>query len=123
MEAPIRSLVPLCNVRSVPDSIGFYSKLGFRVENALPAEEDDETTWAYLVSDRAQLMVTRAGQPIDAGAQALWLYAYFDDTDAARARLVAAGVEAGPIEYPFWAPRGEFRITDPDGYVVMVTHT
>jgi len=30
---------------------------------------------------------------------------------------------AGPIQYPFYSPRGEFRIQDSDGYVIMVTHT
>jgi hypothetical protein len=38
-------------------------------------------------------------------------------------RLIAEGIEAGTIQYPFYAPRGEFRIQDPDGYVIMITHT
>jgi hypothetical protein len=24
---------------------------------------------------------------------------------------------------PFYAPRGEFRVKDPDGYDIMITHT
>jgi hypothetical protein len=32
-------------------------------------------------------------------------------------------VDAGPIQSPFWAPRGEFRVIDPDGYVLMISHT
>jgi hypothetical protein len=31
-------------------------------------------------------------------------------------------VEPGPIVHPFYNPNGEFRLSDPDGYVVMVTH-
>jgi hypothetical protein len=27
------------------------------------------------------------------------------------------------MAYPFYAPRGEFRLTDPDGYTLMITHT
>ena len=38
-------------------------------------------------------------------------------------RSLADGLEPGPIASAFYAPRGEFRLTDPDGWVVMVTHT
>ena len=31
-----------------------------------------------------------------------------------------AGVAGGEIKSPFYAPRGEFRVEDPDGYVLMV---
>jgi hypothetical protein len=48
---------------------------------------------------------------------------YCDDVPAFRSALLAAGVEAGPISQPFYNPRGEFRVTDPDGYVLMITHT
>jgi len=42
----------------------------------------------------------------------------------AHSRLTAQGqIDAGPIARPFYAPEGEFRVTDPDGYVLMVTHT
>ncbi len=34
--------------------------------------------------------------------------------------LVAAGVEAGEVEHPFYMPSGEFRVVDPDGYVLLV---
>jgi catechol 2,3-dioxygenase-like lactoylglutathione lyase family enzyme len=129
-QGSIRSLVPMAHVASVPASIEFYGKLGFRVLNSVPGAAG-EPRWAYLSSGQgprpgqgpAQLMLARASGPIDADQQAVLFYAYFDDTHAARERLMAAGIEAGPIEYPFWAPRGEFRIVDPDGYTVMVTHT
>jgi len=49
----------------------------------------------------------RATTPVVAGEQA----------------LLDAGVAAGDISSPFCAPRGEFRVTDPDGYCPMVTHT
>jgi hypothetical protein len=39
------------------------------------------------------------------------------------ATLVEAGLNPGEITTPFYAPRGEFELVDPDGYVVMVTHT
>jgi hypothetical protein len=42
---------------------------------------------------------------------------------ALRERLIADGIEAGTTHYPFYAPRGEFRIQNPDGYIIMITHT
>ena len=39
------------------------------------------------------------------------------------AALSASGVAVGAITYPFYCPNGEFRATDPDGYVCVVTHT
>jgi catechol 2,3-dioxygenase-like lactoylglutathione lyase family enzyme len=45
------------------------------------------------------------------------------DVAAFRSMLEEAGVNTGPIQHPFYAPRGEFRVTDPDGYVLMITHT
>ena len=39
-----------------------------------------------------------------------------------RVELEAKGVKVGPIKYPFYSPRGEFRIDDADGYTVFVSH-
>jgi hypothetical protein len=50
-------------------------------------------------------------------------YAYSEDVVAFRSLLVQAGVDAGPIEHPFYSPRGELCVTDLDGYVMMVSHT
>ena len=50
-------------------------------------------------------------------------YLYCDDLPAKHADLLARGIAAGPVERPFYAPRGEFRVTDPDGYALMLTHT
>ena len=55
--------------------------------------------------------------------QAVLFYLYCSDVAAFRTMLMEAGVEVGPINSPFYAPRGEFRVVDPDGYVLMVTHT
>ena len=105
MPGPVRALVPMVHVRSVPASVAFYARLGFEVENTFAPAGDEDPSWAYLGSDRAQLMLSKA------------------DVAALRERLVADGVAAGPIANPFYAPDGEFRIEDPDGYVIMVTHT
>lgn len=63
----VRSLVPMAHVRSVPASVGFYRRLGFEVENTFTPAGEGEPSWAYLTSDRAQLMVTKADEPVVPG--------------------------------------------------------
>ncbi len=122
-ERTLHSLVPLMAVRSVPRSIEFYGKLGFAVLNTHTPEGGTEPVWAELHAGGAHLMISRAQEAIDAAKQAVLFYLYTADVDAFRAELLGKGVQAGAVEYPFWAPRGEYRVEDPDGYVLMVTHT
>ena len=120
---PLSSLVPMLYVRSVKRSVEFYRKLGFVEGNTHTPEGGEEPVWAWLRSGGAHLMVAEASEPVDPEKQALLLYVYCPDVAAFRSDLIKAGVDAGPIKNPFYAPRGEFRVTDPDGYVLMVTHT
>ena len=118
-----RSLVPLVHVKSVPRSVEFYGKLGFVATNTHTPDGGTEPVWASLDVGDAHLMVSRARDANDPIQQGVLFYLYTPDVDAFRAELVSRGLQAGPVECPFWAPRGEFRLEDPDGYVVMVTHT
>lgn len=68
-------------------------------------------------------MLSQASEPIDPQQQAILFYFYCDDVISFRSKLLEAGVEADVVQYPFYAPRGEFRVTDPDGWALMVTHT
>ncbi len=111
------------HVKSVPRSIEFYERLGFTVRNTFVPDGRSEASWAWLQAGGAHLMVTRADEPVEASQQAVLFYLYCEDVPAYRAALQAQGVEVGEIQYPFYAPRGEFRVTDPDGFVLMVTHT
>jgi catechol 2,3-dioxygenase-like lactoylglutathione lyase family enzyme len=113
----------MVHVKSVPRSIEFYERLGFTVKNTFVADGRSEASWAWLSAGGAHLMVTRADEPVDASQQAALFYLYCGDVPAFRAALQAHGVAVGEIQYPFYAPRGEFRVTDPDGFVLMVTHT
>ena len=123
MTGPARALVPLVHVRSVAASIAFYARLGLEVDNTVAPAGEEDPSWAYLGSDRAQLMLSKADEPVVADQQGVLFYLCCDDVPALRERLVADGVAAGPIARPFYAPNGEFRIEDPDGYVIMITHT
>jgi hypothetical protein len=123
MPTPLRSIVAMIHVKSVPDSIEFYRKLGLDVGNTFTPSGQEEPSWAWLYSGEAQLMVTKADEPVIASQQAVLFYVYCEDVDAKRAELESMGVLVGPMQYPFYSPKGEFRIQDPDGYVLMITHT
>lgn len=110
-------------VADVERSIAFYRHLGFEVGDTFAAEGSTKPTWAWLYSGDAQVMLAAASKPVMAKEQGVLFYVHTDDTSAARASLDEAGLDPGPIATPFYAPRGEFRLVDPDGYVVMVTHT
>lgn len=68
-------------------------------------------------------MRARASDPIVPERQAILFYAYCDDVLAFRSHLLEAGVECSAVTYPFCAPKGEFRVTDPDRCGLMITHT
>jgi catechol 2,3-dioxygenase-like lactoylglutathione lyase family enzyme len=119
----LKSLVPMAYVQNVRRSIEFYAKLGFEVGNTHTPEGGGEPVWAWLKSGGAHLMLAQASEPVDPDKQAVLFYLYCPDPAEFRSELIAAGLEAGAIHHPFYAPRGEFRVADPDGYVLMVTHT
>lgn len=118
-----RQLVPMVFVAEVERSIAFYRQLGFEVGNTFAAENATKPTWAWLSSGDAQLMLAEACEPVVADQQRVLFYIYTDDVASAHASLAKAGLSPGVIETPFYAPRGEFRLVDPDGYVLMITHT
>lgn len=118
-----RRLVPMVSVAEVERSIVFYRHLGFEVGNTFTEEGATAPAWAWLHSDRAELMLAAADEPIIPDQQRVLFYIYTDDVAAARASLVDKGLDPGPITTPFYAPRGEFQVVDPDGYVLMITHT
>jgi catechol 2,3-dioxygenase-like lactoylglutathione lyase family enzyme len=115
-------LVAMISVANIERSIEFYRHLGFEVGNTFEPEGATKPSWAWLHSGEAQLMLSAATQPVT-NKDAMLLYAYTEDVEAAHASLDEAGLNPGVIRKPFYAPRGEFKTLDPDGYVVMVTHT
>lgn len=119
----LRSLVPFAHVANVPASVAFYRKLGFEVAGTFTPPNATDPTWVSLERGEARLMLAKATAPVVAEEQAVLFYLYFEDVPKTRRELEEAGVNAGPIQYPFYNPRGEFRVHDPDGYVLMLTHT
>ena len=117
-----RQLVPMASVAEVERSIAFYAHLGFEVGNTFAPQGATNLSWAWLQSGDAQLMVSRAAKAV-ADQHTVLFYIYTDDVAAAHESLAAAGLNPGEIKTPFYSPRGEFQLVDPDGYILMVTHT
>lgn len=122
MSSNPRRVTAMAHVASVSHSIAFYAHLGFTVRNTFAPHGALEPAWAFLESGDATLMLAAASGPIDREAQAVLFYLYYDDVAATHARLAALGLAVGPITHPFYCPRGEFRLLDPDGYCLMLTH-
>jgi len=116
----LASLVPLAHVADVRKSVEFYQLLGFEVKHTV--ENEGRLQWAWLQNGGADLMLARSARPMNADAQDVLFYMYAPDVAAYRADLEAKGVKVGPLKYPFYSPRGEFRIEDADGYTLFVSH-
>lgn len=116
------SLVPMAHVADVEASAAFYSALGFEACASFTPPGEARPVWLSLRSGCAELMLSRASAPVVAGQQAVLFYVYCGDVAAMHCRLAEAGLAPGPIATPFYNPKGEFRLVDPDGYVVMVAH-
>lgn len=113
----------MLSVADVERSTAFYRHLGFEVGNMFTCEGETKASWAWLQSGNAQLMLAAAASESILNKPTVLFYVYTEDVAAARASLVEAGLNPGAIATPFYAPQGEFELVDPDGYIVMVTHT
>ena len=116
----LAALVPLAHVADVRKSVEFYQLLGFTVKNVV--EREGQVQWAWLQNGGADLMIARSARPMNPGAQDILFYVYTPDVVAYRSELEAKGVKVGPVKYPFYSPRGEFRVDDVDGYTLFVSH-
>jgi hypothetical protein len=130
MRANVSHSVPMFHVMDIERSVKFYELLGFKAKN-LMRDHAGKAFWAWLScyqgdaeeqvkEESAAIMVTQASGPIDAEQQAVLLYLYSKDLPGLRKRVLAAGVDASAIETRFYMEKGEMRMTDPDGYVVLV---
>ena len=117
-EQRVTRLVPFVRVVDVERSVAFYRHLGFTVQEE--AKYRDRLSWALLQSERAEIMFEGTNPPIDPDRQRVQFYLYSSDLAALRDQLLQAGIEAGPIGDGSPGPREEMRVTDPDGYVLMI---
>jgi catechol 2,3-dioxygenase-like lactoylglutathione lyase family enzyme len=117
-EQRVNGLVPFVHVEDVERSIAFYHHLGFIVASVYKYK--GRPVWAALRSEGAELMVTTDGDSIDPNGQGVLFYLYSSDLAALREQMLADGIDVGEIADGTPGPRREMRLTDPDGYVLMV---
>jgi catechol 2,3-dioxygenase-like lactoylglutathione lyase family enzyme len=119
MKATVKHLVAMAHVADVQRSADFYSQMGFRVVSTFN-NDAGVLCWVDLRSGDAALMLTKADAPVIAGQQAILFYLYADNLTALRKQLLACGIAATEITYPFYMEKGEIRVEDPDGYVLLI---
>ena len=117
-EQRVSGLIPFVHVEDVQRSIDFYHHLGFELESVYKYR--GTPVWAALQSNGAELMVSTDGDSIDPAGQGVLFYLYSPDLAALREQLVLAGLDAGVIEDGTPGPREQLKLTDPDGYVLMI---
>ena len=122
---PIDALTAYAHVADVDRSVGFYRLLGLELESS--SASDGKLVWALVTGPggapaetRARLMLALASGPVDAASQAVLFYCWTRDVEGLHRELADAGVEVGDVTHPLHMPAGEFRVEDPDGYVVLV---
>jgi catechol 2,3-dioxygenase-like lactoylglutathione lyase family enzyme len=109
----------MAHVADVQLSVDFYKVLGLELRGSLKASDGD-LRWAHVACEQAHLMLARASGPIVASQQAVLFYLYSPDLVALREHLIAAGVTVSAITHPEYMPKGEVRLEDLDGYVLLI---
>ncbi|HEX4034741.1 MAG TPA: hypothetical protein VHX66_09875 [Solirubrobacteraceae bacterium] len=89
----VHNLIPFVHAEDVQRSIDFYAHLGLVLTSV--KDYRGMPACAALRSDRAELMVSTDGDPIDPAAQGVLFYRYSADIEALRVQLLDAGIEAG----------------------------
>jgi catechol 2,3-dioxygenase-like lactoylglutathione lyase family enzyme len=119
MTGAVTDLVAFVHVADVAASAAFYEQLGFRVaDRYAPGETLD---WVFLEHGDARLMLARAEERIEPEKQGVLFYLYTRELDALRERVLAAGIEAPPIEeHAPHGPRRQLWLCDPDGYALGI---
>jgi hypothetical protein len=110
---------PMLHVADIEHSIRFYELLGF---TTIDTDRCQPLGWARLHCEGGAVMFLRAEHPIDPSAQALMLCMYTPDLAGLREHLLANGIQAPPIKFPPYMPSGEITMTDPDGFLIIVSH-
>ena len=65
-------------------------------------------------------MVSTDGDPIDPAGQGVLFYLYSNNLARLREQILVEGIGVGEIVDGTPGPRQEMKLTDPDGYALMV---
>ena len=119
MTAKVTGLIPMAHVADVQRSIDFYKLLGMEVRGSL-RNSSGNLQWVHVANEQADLMLTRASDPVVASQQAVLFYLYSPNLIALREHLLSSGVAVSAITYPEYMPKGEICVEDPDGYALLI---
>jgi len=103
------SLIPMIPVRSLDQSVAFYAKVGFSVE-----QRNDEWGWAMLSFADCKIMIDRSINTQPNAQRQSVLYLYPSDIRAYHQRVRSAGLPIPDLDTTFYGMT-EFRLADPDG--------
>jgi hypothetical protein len=117
----LRAQVPMFQVTEPARTIAFYEQLGFAVGNCTEGR-DGRVNWVWLERDTVSLMFTRVDEPIDPGAQGAVIYLFTDHLHALHGLLTSQGLDVSEIFTTDYSPDGEFCVTDPDGWRILISH-
>jgi len=109
----------MAHVADVQRSTDFYALLGLEIRSRL-RNQSGELQWVHLHSDQADIMFTRASGAILASQQAVLFYLYSSELMQLREHLLSNGIKVSEVTYPSYMPKGEIRVEDPDGYVLLI---
>ena len=102
-------LIPMLPVKSMPESVAFYQKLGFSIE-----QRNDDWRWAMLRFDECRLMLDESINAHPDAPRSSVIYLYPDDISAFHEQVRRNGLSVPGLEVTFYGMT-EFRIEDPDG--------
>ena len=114
------NLIPFTHVANVERSVEFYSKLGFEVDGSkMHGTSLGFASMHSRVMRAGRIMFSKSCEPIEPGKQQVLFYCWTDGLRSLHSRLRDEGLAPGAIEYDERG-LGEFALTDPDGYRIMV---
>jgi catechol 2,3-dioxygenase-like lactoylglutathione lyase family enzyme len=122
-EIPVKpcatGLIPMPPVADVQRSIDFYRLLGMEVRHTF-TPPGRPLQWAHVACEQAEMMFTRASEPLIPGKPVMVFYLYSPNLVALRESLLAKGVHVSEITYPPYMSDGEICLNDPDGYTLLI---
>jgi lactoylglutathione lyase len=115
----MKVLFPAFRVSHLDASLAFYVSVGFEIVGQVTGGDGTRMAMLALPDEdevSLELVLSSADRPVGPGGVD-HLAIQVDDLEVTRARLVAAGLDVGPVETP-GGPDGPRTTTvaDPDGY-------
>jgi hypothetical protein len=112
-------MIPMAQVADIERSLTFYELLGFHRVNVLKNDQG-VAFWAHIEAADARLMLSLGAEPVVATQQRVLFYFYSDNLLELRDHLLQRGAQVSEVSYPFYMPKGEIRVDDPDGYCLLI---